>query len=741
LVDSRHGPINFEDQYLEMSFSLGSYNCYGMGEHNHRRFRHSFNWQRWAMFSRDVAPIDEWNFYGTQPFIMCVDEGNVFGIYYHNSNAQEGQFSPNPAFTWRSVGGIFDLTFIFADTPEELVQKYTSEVIGRPFLPPLWSLGFQLSRWGYNSLEKMESVVSDMLDAKIPYDAQYGDIDYMDKKRDFTYDPVAFDGFPDFVKSLQDDHNMHYIVILDPAVQNSLEPYGEPFTKEEYEAFWNGNEQLNYAGQKGIWIRDAEGTPVQAEVWPGPTFFPDFTDLNNTGEWWTNECRKFYEEQGVHYNALWIDMNEPANFQTDNGALECRGPLNYPPFVPNILDSDKGLYWKTICMDNVQNWGLHYDVHSLYGHSMALVTDKTLKTMFPGKRSFALTRSQFAGTGRHAGHWLGDNQSQWRQMPWSVVGMMEYSLFGFSYTGADICGFWFNATETMCQRWSQLGAFYPFSRNHNGIDWRDQHPPALGENVVESARRSLSIRYRLLPYLYSLMFESHYTGSTTVRSLMAEFPGDRNSRDNYDQFLWGSGFMIAPIMEEYAVSRGVYFPPTDWFDFYSNEKIEGGKTKLIKADMNTIPLFVRAGTAFITQENELTTAEQRNKPMTLNIYYSGNEATGKLFWDDGESELFQDNSLRTDILMMNYKMTGSTIEANCQVPSRSGSPRADCYGQLPDELNNVLDKIKIIGVEGDLTASLSGSPLEVTKNGNVHEISLDGVKINDQWQIDITISA
>ena len=71
------------------------------------------------------------------------------------------------------------------------------------------------------------------------------------------------------------------------------------------------------------------------------------------------------------------------------------------------------------------------------------------------KRSFALTRSQFAGTGRVAGHWLGDNQSQWRQMGWSIVGMMEYSLFGFSYTGADICGFWFNATETMCQRWQQ----------------------------------------------------------------------------------------------------------------------------------------------------------------------------------------------------------------------------------------------------------------------------------------------
>ena len=129
----------------------------------------------------------------------------------------------------------------------------------------------------------MESVVQEMLDARIPYDAQYGDIDYMYLKRDFTYDPVAFQGFPDFVSKLQNEHKMHYIVILDPAIQNSLEPFGEPFTKEEYEAFWTGNEQVNHKGEKGIWIKDKNGIPAQAEVWPGPTYFPDFTDLENTG--------------------------------------------------------------------------------------------------------------------------------------------------------------------------------------------------------------------------------------------------------------------------------------------------------------------------------------------------------------------------------------------------------------------------------------------------------------------------
>ena len=125
-----------------------------------------------------------------------------FGVYFHNSNAQEAQFSPKPAITWRSTGGIFDISVVVADSAEELVQAYTSQIIGKPFLPPRWSLGYQLSRWGYDSLDKMKGIVEDMIAAKIPFDAQYGDIDYMDGKKDFTIDPVNYNGLAFFVKEL-----------------------------------------------------------------------------------------------------------------------------------------------------------------------------------------------------------------------------------------------------------------------------------------------------------------------------------------------------------------------------------------------------------------------------------------------------------------------------------------------------------------------------------------------------------
>ena len=150
-----------------------------------------------------------------------------------------------------------------------------------------------------------------------------------------------------------------------------------------------------------------------------------------------------------------------------------------------------------------------------------------------------LSRSTFSGSGKYTGHWLGDNFSRWSNMADSIIGtqlnsmfielnlsefnsgMMEFNMFGIPYIGADICGFIFNTTEEMCQRWSELGAFYPFSRNHNILDAFDQDP-GVWPSVANSARSSLLIRYRLLPYLYTLFHLSHTTGSTVVRPLYHE---------------------------------------------------------------------------------------------------------------------------------------------------------------------------------------------------------------------------
>ncbi|NXS39438.1 SUIS protein, partial [Balaeniceps rex] len=214
---------------------------------------------------------------------------------------------------------------------------------------------------------------------------------------------------------------------------------------------------------KKVWINESDGvTALLGEVWPGETVFPDFTNPDCTS-WWVEECKLFYNV--VPYDGIWIDMNEVSNFikGSKNGCAQ--NDLNYPPFTPSILD--QLMFSKTLCMDAVQKWGKHYDVHSLYGYSMAISTQKVIQALFPGKRSFLISRSTFIGSGKHTGHWLGDNAATWDHLKWAIPGMLDFNLFGIPYIGADICGFFDNTTEELCRRWMQVGAFYPFSRNHN----------------------------------------------------------------------------------------------------------------------------------------------------------------------------------------------------------------------------------------------------------------------------------
>ncbi|ERE87765.1 sucrase-isomaltase, intestinal-like protein [Cricetulus griseus] len=276
---------------------------------------------------------------------------------------------PTPIVTYRVIGGILDFYIFLGDTPGEVVQQYQE-------------------------------------------DAQVTDIDYMEDKKDFTYDEVAFKGLPEFAQDLH-NHGQKYVIILDPAISINKRANGA-----DYGTYVRGNEQ-------NVWVSESDGTtPLIGE-----------------------------------------DMNEVSSFI--QGSLKgCSvNEMNYPPFTPGILD--KLLYSKTLCMDAVQYWGKQYDVHSLYGYSMAIATEKAVEKVFPNKRSFILTRSTFAGSGKHAAHWLGDNTASWEQMEWSITGMLEFGLFGMPLVGADICGFVADTTEELCRRWMQLGAFYPFSRNHN----------------------------------------------------------------------------------------------------------------------------------------------------------------------------------------------------------------------------------------------------------------------------------
>uniref|UniRef100_A0A8C6NTV2 alpha-glucosidase n=1 Tax=Nothobranchius furzeri TaxID=105023 RepID=A0A8C6NTV2_NOTFU len=629
LFDTTIGPLVFADQYLQLSAKLPSHNIFGLGEHVHTRYRHDTNWRTWPIFTRDTQPNGRANnLYGHHPFFLCLEDesGKSFGVFLLNSNAMEVTLQPAPAVTYRTIGGIFDFYIFFGDTPEQVVQEYL-ELIGRPVIPPYWSMGFQLSRWNYGNLSEVKRVVERNRAVGLPYDIQYTDIDYMEHMKDFTYDPVRFKELPEFAEYLH-EKGQKYILILDPAIATSRRVGGAP-----YESYDRGME-------KNVWVTKSDGrTPIVGRVWPGETVFPDFTS-ETCIDWWVDEYERFYRE--IKHDALWIDMNEVSNFLKGSTTGCEDNKLNYPPYTPKILN--ELLYSMTLCMDAKQEWGDNYDVHSLYGYSMVLATEKALQHVFGPNRTMMLTRSSFPGVGKYSGHWLGDNTATWNDIKWAIHGMLEFGLFGIPYIGADICGFFGDSSEELCRRWMQVGAFYPFSRNHNAMNFKPQDPAAFGADsvLVKTSKHYLRIRYTLLPYLYTLFYKAHTTGETVVRPVLHEFYSDRATWDVDLQFLWGKHLLITPVLDpmERLTDRRKHV------DMY------------LPADK--LGLHIRGGAVLPTQRPEVTTTHSRSNPMGLVIALDdNNQAAGELFWDDGDSRgITISVSLNKGVLTMQVTKAG-----------------------------------------------------------------------------------
>uniref|UniRef100_A0A672ULX4 alpha-glucosidase n=1 Tax=Strigops habroptila TaxID=2489341 RepID=A0A672ULX4_STRHB len=637
LFDTTIGPLQYAEQFLQLSIKLPSINIYGVGEHVHKQYRHDVNWKTWPMFSRDTGPSSMDNLYGVQTFFLCLEDstGASFGVFLMNSNAMEFAVQPAPAVTYRTIGGILDFYIFLGNTPEQVVQEYL-QLVGLPVLPSYWTLGFQLSRWNYGSLDEVKTVVERNRAIGLPYDAQVTDIDYMEEKKDFTYDKVTFQDLPNFAAYMH-EYGQKYIIILDPAISIQNLADGNP-----YGSYVRGE-------SKKVWVNESDGvTALIGEVWPGQTVFPDFTNPDCTS-WWVEECTLFYNT--VPYDGIWIDMNEVSNFVQGSGNGCEQNDLNYPPFTPSILD--KLMFSKTLCMDAVQKWGKQYDVHSLYGYSIVI------EALFPGKRSFLLSRSTFAGSGKYTGHWLGDNAATWDHIKWAIPGMLEFNLFGIPYIGADICGFSDDTTEEICRRWMQVGAFYPFSRNHNSDGFISQDPAAFGPDsmLVKTSKYYLNIRYTLLPYLYTLFYKAHTQGDTVVRPLLHEFYSDEETWSIDKQFLWGPGLLISPVLDPVGLAGAKISERKEWTDMY------------LPADK--LGLHLRGGYIYPTQQPANTTVASRKNPMGLIIALDDNSAaSGNLFWDDGEST--GDNYADPNNLMFEeIKILGSLQEITAVTVSQN----------------------------------------------------------------------
>ncbi|XP_044203533.1 lysosomal alpha-glucosidase [Thunnus albacares] len=649
LLNTTVAPLFYADQFLQFSTSLPSQFIYGLGEHR-STFLHDVHWNTLTMWARDVPPMEKTNLYGAHPFYLAIEEGGIayHGFFLLNSNAMDVALQPAPALTWRSIGGILDFYVFLGPDPGSVIGQYM-EVIGYPAMPIYWALGYHLCRWGFNSSESTWNIVKSLRKYGIPQDVQWNDIDYMEQFLDFTFDQTNFATLPDLVKDLH-AHDQRYVMILDPGI-SSTQPEG---------SYWPYDEGL----RREVFIKDAEGKTLIGKVWPGLTAYPDFSN-DETHEWWYENLQKFHEK--VPFDGLWIDMNEPSNF-LDGSTNGCpSNSLENPPYTPGILGGL--LRAKTVCASAQQKQSTHYNMHSLYGLMEAKASASALKRIV-AKRPFVISRSTFPSQGLYSGHWLGDNRSQWKDLYTSIAGILTFNLLGIPLVGADICGFSEEPQEELCVRWTQVGAFYPFMRNHNAINMNPQDPTAFSPQARLAMKQALLLRYSLFPLLYTLFHHAHVHGHTVARPIMFEFPKDIRTYGIDKQFLWGKSLLVTPVLDPGVDYVDGYFPAGLWYDYYTGDVLnsKGEETRLV-APLEKINLHLREGSVIPTQEPNVTLWVSSGQPLHLVCALSDDgSASGDLFWDDGETiDTYENNQYAYITFNVSQKvMTSQVLHSNVE---------------------------------------------------------------------------
>ncbi|XP_040291053.1 lysosomal alpha-glucosidase-like [Bufo bufo] len=677
LLDTTVAPLLFADQFIQMSTHLSSKYIYGLGEHL-TSINLDLNWKTLTYWNRDLIPRKDANLYGTHPFYVAMEnDGLAHGVFLLNSNAMDIILQPAPALTWRTTGGILDFYVFLGPEPQTVLKQY-QEVVGLPFMPPFWGLGFHLCRWGYATSDMTREAVKKMKEAKIPLEVQWNDIDYMHAYLDFTYDPDRFGDMPEMVNEFHQD-GMKYILIVEPAI-------GLTSPKGSYQPYEDGL-------KRGVYVTNADGKPLVGKVWPGPTVFVDFTNPE-AHKWWYDMLKEFHDK--VPFDGMWIDMNEPAN--NVHGSVDgCPDDtLENPPYVPKVVGGV--LRDTTICASSHQHLSSHYNLHNMYGFFEAIASHDAL-IRIRGKRPFVISRSTFASHGRYAGHWTGDVESTWEQLYYSIPAILLFNMYGVPLVGADLCGFVGNVTEELCVRWSQVGAFYPFMRNHNTLYATAHEPFAFCKESVNAIRAAVLKRYMMLPYLYTLFHKAHISGDTVARALFVEFPSDRNTWTIDRQFLWGEALYITPVLEEGKTEVNGYFPAGVWYDLVSGAGFESkGEWFTLPAPLDTINLHIRGGYIIPAQEPGMTTKESRKNSLYLLVALTASGfSKGDLYWDDGDS---LDTYQKGDYSMILFKAHNNVLQN-------------EVMQIKPEAANLKLDFVQVFGVKA--------TPSKVLVNGVVSE--------------------
>jgi len=585
--------------------------------------------------------------YQSIPFMMTVFDGRAYGLFFDNTFKSYFDLQTlDGGYRYEAEGGMLDYYIFRGPTPKKVIEQYT-RLTGRMPLPPKWALGYHQSRYSYMTDAEVIQLKDTFVKKGIPLDAIHLDIHYMKGYRVFTFDPERFPNPESLVNELKKD-GIHIVPIVDPGVK----------ADSEYSVFRDG-----VLG--GHFCRYIDGQIYYGDVWPGKSAFPDFAN-SETRRWW-GELHQFYSDLGIE--GIWNDMNEPA-----------------------VFNKTKTMDLKVMHQADGK-WVSHREYHNVYGLMTSLATYEGMKKLLNGRRPFVLTRAGYAGIQRYAAVWTGDNRSFWEHLEMAIPMLLNLGVSGVPFAGTDVGGFAYDTNGELLTRWTQLGVFSPFFRNHSALDFARQEPWSFGEKYESIIKKYIRLRYQFLPYLYTLFKEAESTGCPIMRPLFLEYPDDDETLHLYDQFMVGENILVAPILRPGITHRLVYFPKGEWIDYWTNEIITGGEYRIAKTPLDVLPIYIKRG-AVIPEGKTNRNADEAFTEMTFQVYPKKGNHTFVFYDDDGQTFHYRDGAFNE------YSFDYSYDEKRIKIDLNQSAGNLEPNWKKADIILHNIDKDVIVTVNG-----------------------------------------
>ena len=568
--------------------------------------------------------------YGSHNFILFFSPERLLGVYLDDPGkiVWDLGWEKYDEAVVTSLSGNLDLYVIEGDSLAGIARSFR-ELTGRSYLPPRWAFGYIQSRWGYASEEEVRAVAAEHRKRHIPLDAVCLDIDYMVDFKNFTWKPDAFPDLKRFQDEMKADH-LRLVPIIDAGIR----------AEEGYAPYDTGE-----AG--GFFCKKEDGSDFIAAVWPGRCCFPDF--LREDVRRWFGGLYRPLLEAGIE--GFWNDMNEPALFYSDEGVADAFAKVE--AIRGGEVDFET-TWWLKDAFNGIANnpedyrrfyhlvdgKSVRHDlVHNLYGAGMTKATADGFRRFSPDKRLLLFSRSSFIGAHRDGGIWQGDNFSWWSHLKMALQMLPGLNLCGFLFTGCDLGGFGCNVTEDLLERFLQLGVFTPLMRNHSALHTREQEIYRFSS--WEIMRDTVSVRYALLPYLYSEFMKAALRDGMLFRPLAFDYPSDPRAVHTQDQLMLGDGCMIAPVYEQNAAGRYIYLPE-DMLLVRFRSAADYDLVPLEKGDhwidlaLNEFPLFVKKDHAVLLCPGGESSELLDDTRFTV-LGQIGQEGVYELYRDDGKT--------------------------------------------------------------------------------------------------------